>query len=145
MINSVDRFRLDDRRVLMVGSCREIGFELARGLERTDAAMPLGERQDEPARPTLAPCAASKGALRMPARGLCANRARYGIQANRLAPGYFQTEASRTPVDDREFPARPCRRTPAGRRRAVEEPAVLLASPTSDFMLRVDGGPSGGV
>ncbi|GLK60748.1 hypothetical protein GCM10017624_29100 [Azotobacter vinelandii] len=133
----------------MVGACRGIAFELAHGLERAAAAMLLDERRGEPARPSPASYAISEGAPHMPTRGLRANRARYGIQADRLALGYFQTKPNRAPVDDREFPARPCRRTPAGRGRAVAEPAVLLASPASDFinsqMLRLDGGPSGGV
>ncbi|MFC0709416.1 hypothetical protein [Azorhizophilus paspali] len=139
MIKPVDRLRPDDRRTLMAGACRGIGFELAHGLERAAAAMLRDERQGEPVCPSPAPCAISKGTPRMPTRGLRAN------QADRLAPGYFQMEPKRAPVDDREFSAGPCRRTPAGRGRTPEEPAVPLASPTSDFMLRVDGGPSGGV
>ncbi|MCU1727428.1 SDR family oxidoreductase [Pseudomonas sp. 7P_10.2_Bac1] len=103
--------------------------------------------QSELARPTIAPYAASKGAVKMLTKGMCAEWARHGIQANGLAPGYFATEMNRALVDNQEFSEWLCKRTPAGRWGRVEElcgAAVFLASSASDFVngqtLFVDGG-----
>ena len=103
--------------------------------------------QSELARPTIAPYAASKGAVKMLTKGMCAEWARHGIQANGLAPGYFATEMNRALVDNQEFSEWLCKRTPAGRWGRVEElcgAAVFLASSASDFIngqtLFVDGG-----
>jgi len=103
--------------------------------------------QSQLARPTIAPYAASKGAVKMLTKGMCAEWARHGIQANGLAPGYFATEMNRALVDDQEFSEWLCKRTPAGRWGRVEElcgAAVFLASSASDFVngqtLFVDGG-----
>ena len=103
--------------------------------------------QSQLARPTIAPYAASKGAVKMLTKGMCAEWARHGIQANGLAPGYFATEMTRALVDDQEFSEWLCKRTPAGRWGRVEElcgAAVFLASSASDFIngqtLFVDGG-----
>ncbi|HDS1738298.1 SDR family oxidoreductase [Pseudomonas putida] len=99
------------------------------------------------ARPTIAPYAATKGAVCMLTRGMCADWARYGIQINGLAPGYFRTELNQDLVTDPEFSEWLCRRTPAGRWGEVEELSgalLLLASKASDFIngqvLYVDGG-----
>lgn len=103
--------------------------------------------QSELARPSIAPYAASKGALRMLTKGMCADWARYGIQANGLAPGYFETELNQALVNDPAFNDWICKRTPAGRWGRVEElcgAAVFLASSAADFIngqtLFVDGG-----
>jgi gluconate 5-dehydrogenase len=103
--------------------------------------------QSELARPTITPYAASKGAVKMLTKGMCAEWARYGIQANGLAPGYFATEMNRELVDDQAFSQWLIGRTPAGRWGRVEElcgAAVFLASAASDFVngqtLFVDGG-----
>ena len=103
--------------------------------------------QSELARPTIAPYAASKGAVKMLTKGMCAEWARHGIQANGLAPGYFATEMNRALVDNQAFSEWLCKRTPAGRWGRVEElcgAAVFLASAASDFIngqtLFVDGG-----
>ncbi|GAB7531377.1 SDR family oxidoreductase [Pseudomonas sp. 3A(2025)] len=103
--------------------------------------------QSELARPSIAPYAASKGAVKMLTKGMCAEWARHGIQANGLAPGYFATEMNQALVDDQAFSEWLCKRTPAGRWGRVDElcgAAVFLASPASDFIngqtLFVDGG-----
>lgn len=103
--------------------------------------------QSELARPTIAPYAASKGAVRMLTKGMCADWARHGIQVNAIAPGYFATELNRTLADDPEFSAWLCKRTPAGRWGNVDElcgAAIFLASDASSFVngqtLFVDGG-----
>jgi gluconate 5-dehydrogenase len=103
--------------------------------------------QGELARPGIAPYAATKGAIRMLTKGMCAEWAGSGIQANALAPGYFATDLNRALVDDPDFSDWLCKRTPAGRWGRVEElcgAAVFLASSASDFVngqtLFVDGG-----
>ncbi|MCU1716690.1 glucose 1-dehydrogenase [Pseudomonas sp. 5P_3.1_Bac2] len=103
--------------------------------------------QSQLARPTIAPYAASKGAVKMLTQSMCAEWARHGIQANGLAPGYFATEMNQALVDNPEFSEWLCKRTPAGRWGRVEElcgAAVFLASAASDFIngqtLFVDGG-----
>ncbi|WDG78160.1 SDR family NAD(P)-dependent oxidoreductase [Pseudomonas chlororaphis] len=103
--------------------------------------------QSQLARPSIAPYAASKGAVKMLTQGMCAEWARHGIQANGLAPGYFATEMNRALIDDQAFSQWLCKRTPAGRWGRVEElcgSAVFLASAASDFIngqtIFVDGG-----
>ena len=103
--------------------------------------------QSELGRPSIAPYAASKGAVKMLTKGMCADWARHGLQCNGLGPGYFDTELTRTLVRDAAFTEWLCRRTPAGRWGRVEElggAAVFLASAASDFVngqvLYVDGG-----
>jgi len=87
------------------------------------------------------------GAVKMLTKGMCADWARFGLQVNGLGPGYFETELTRTLVDDQDFTAWLCKRTPAGRWGRVEElggAMVFLASPASDFVngqvIYVDGG-----
>jgi gluconate 5-dehydrogenase len=103
--------------------------------------------QSELGRPSIAPYAASKGAVKMLTKGMCADWARYGLQVNGLAPGYFETELTATLVADPAFSDWLCKRTPAGRWGKVEElagAAIFLASGASDFVngqiIYVDGG-----
>ena len=103
--------------------------------------------QSELARPGTAPYAASKGAVKMLTKGMCADWAKFGIQVNGLAPGYFATELTKPLVDDPAFSSWLCARTPAGRWGRVEElggATVFLASSAADFvnghLLFVDGG-----
>ena len=103
--------------------------------------------QSELGRPSIAPYAASKGAVKMLTKGMCADWARHGLQVNGLGPGYFETELTKPLVENAEFTDWLCKRTPAGRWGRVEElagAAVFLASAASDFVnghvLYVDGG-----
>jgi len=103
--------------------------------------------QSELGRPGIAPYAATKGAVKMLTKGMCADWARFGLQVNGLGPGYFETELTRALVEDAAFSAWLCNRTPAGRWGRVEElagAAIFLASDASDFVngqvLYVDGG-----
>ncbi|WP_419730745.1 SDR family oxidoreductase [Lichenicola sp.] len=107
----------------------------------------IASLQSEAARPTIAPYTASKGAVKMLTRGMCADWARHGLQINAIGPGYFETELNRPLREDPVFDAWLCRRTPAGRWGRVEElngAAVFLASAASDFVngqvIYVDGG-----
>lgn len=103
--------------------------------------------QSELARETIGPYAATKGALKMLTRAMCADWARDGIQINAIGPGYIATELTAPLRADAAFDAWLRRRVPAGR---WGEPgdlagaAVFLASAASDFVngqvLYVDGG-----
>ena len=101
----------------------------------------------ELARPTVGAYAATKGALKMLTRSMCAEWAQHGIQANGIAPGYFRTDLNKQLQDDAEFDAWLRVRVPAGRWGEPDElggAVVFLASPASDFVngqiLIVDGG-----
>ena len=98
-------------------------------------------------RPTIAPYTASKGAVKMLTKAMCAELAQHGIQANGISPGYFGTELNPALMADEKFSAWVCARTPAGRWGKVEElqgAAIFLASDASSFVnghiLFVDGG-----
>ena len=99
------------------------------------------------ARPTLSAYIASKGAVHALARELTAELAPHGITVNAIAPGYFATELNTPLVNNAEFNAWICKRTPAGRWGRPEEvgaAAVYLASDEASFVngqvLFVDGG-----
>ncbi|GAB1583959.1 SDR family oxidoreductase [Phyllobacterium phragmitis] len=103
--------------------------------------------QSELARPSIAPYTATKGAVRNLTRGMATDWAKYGLQINAIAPGYFKTPLNQALVDNPEFTAWLEKRTPAGRWGNVEElvgAAVFLAGDASSFVngqvLHVDGG-----
>ncbi|NCB56899.1 MAG: gluconate 5-dehydrogenase [Gammaproteobacteria bacterium] len=103
--------------------------------------------QSELGRDTITPYAASKGAVKMLTRGMCVELARYNIQINGIAPGYFKTEMTKALVENEEFTSWLTKRTPAARWGDPEEligAAVFLSSKASDFvnghLLFVDGG-----
>ena len=103
--------------------------------------------QSQLGRPTIAPYTAAKGGVANLTKGMCADWAKYGIQANGLAPGYFVTEMNKALVESEEFSAWLCKRTPANRWGQLEElhgAAIFLASDASNFVngqiIYVDGG-----
>ena len=103
--------------------------------------------QSELGRPGIAPYTATKGAVKMLTKGMCADWARHGIQVNAIGPGYFKTPLNQALVDNPEFSSWLEKRTPAGRWGDVGElvgAAIFLASEASSFVnghiLYVDGG-----
>ena len=73
----------------------------------------------------------------------------HNIQVNAISPGYFATEMNRALIDNAEFNAWVCKRTPAGRCGQPEEIAglaVFLASAAANYITRqlitIDGGMS---
>ena len=107
----------------------------------------VGSVQSELGRPGIAPYTATKGAVKMLTKGMCADWARHGLQVNAIGPGYFRTELNQALVENAEFSAWLEKRTPAGRWGEVGElvgAAIFLASDASSFinghMLYVDGG-----
>ena len=103
--------------------------------------------QSELGRPSIAPYTATKGAVKMLTKGMCADWAKHGIQVNAIGPGYFKTPLNQALVNNPEFSSWLENRTPAGRWGDPHElggAAVFLASDASSFInghiLYVDGG-----
>ncbi|MBK3630791.1 SDR family oxidoreductase [Streptomyces sp. MBT49] len=128
-----------------------VGREAARGMTRRGHGkiVNICSLQSEVVRPGIAPYAATKGALKMLTKGMCADWGPYGVQVNGLGPGYIETELTRPLVEDEEFSAWVRRRTPAGRWGRTEDlvgALLYLVSPAADFVggqvLYVDGGMS---
>ncbi len=103
--------------------------------------------QSELGRPSIAPYTATKGAVKMLTKGMCADWAKHGLQINAIGPGYFKTPLNKALVENPEFSGWLEKRTPAGRWGNVDEltgAAIFLASDASSFVnghiLYVDGG-----
>jgi gluconate 5-dehydrogenase len=101
----------------------------------------------ERARPGTAPYAASKGAVKMLTKGMCADWARYGIQVNALGPGYIRTELTGPLFEDPVFSKWLRDNTPSERNGELHDldgAVVFLCSSAADFVngqvLYVDGG-----
>lgn len=99
------------------------------------------------ARPGIAPYTATKGAVANLTKGMATDWAKYGLQCNAIAPGYFDTPLNAALVSDPTFSAWLEKRTPAGRWGKVEElvgACIFLSSEASSFVnghvLYVDGG-----
>ncbi|MGK8934516.1 gluconate 5-dehydrogenase [Pluralibacter gergoviae] len=114
---------------------------------RAGKIINIGSMQSELGRKTITPYAASKGAVKMLTRSMCAELAEYNIQVNAIAPGYFATDMTEALVNDEAFSSWLYQRTPAARWGKPEEligSAVFLASAAADFvnghLLFVDGG-----
>jgi len=109
----------------------------------------IASLMSEMARPSVVPYIAAKGGVRQLTRGMAVELAPHNIQVNAIGPGYFATEMNRALMDNAEFNAWVCKRTPAGRWGQPEEIAglaVFLASRASDYitgqLLVIDGGMS---
>jgi gluconate 5-dehydrogenase len=122
---------------------------VARGMiaRRSGKIINISSVQSELGRPTIAPYTATKGAIKMLTKGMCADWAKHNIQVNAIGPGYFKTPLNQALVDNPEFSGWLEKRTPAGRWGTTDEligAAIFLASPASSFVnghiLYVDGG-----
>jgi gluconate 5-dehydrogenase len=132
-----------------ISSAFYVGQAVARHMieRRQGKIINIASVQSELARPGIAPYTATKGAVRNLTRGMCTDWARYGLQINAIAPGYFKTPLNQALVDNPEFSSWLEKRTPAGRWGDVEElvgAAVFLSGKASSFVnghtLYVDGG-----
>jgi gluconate 5-dehydrogenase len=99
------------------------------------------------ARPGIAPYTATKGAVGNLTKGMATDWAKYGLNCNAIAPGYFDTPLNAALVADPAFNTWLEKRTPAGRWGKVEEligACIFLASDAASFVnghiLYVDGG-----
>ena len=99
------------------------------------------------ARPSIAPYTATKGAVGNLTKGMATDWARYGLNCNAIAPGYFDTPLNAALVADPAFSAWLEQRTPARRWGRIDElqgACIFLASDAASFVnghiLYVDGG-----
>jgi gluconate 5-dehydrogenase len=132
-------------------SCFLVAREAVRGMieRRSGKIINICSVMSDFGRATTGPYTASKGGLKMLTKAMCADWARYNIQINGIAPGYFITEMTQKLADNPEFDAWVKRRTPAERWGEPAElvgAAVFLSSDSSSFVngqvLYVDGGMS---
>lgn len=107
----------------------------------------IGSLTSELARATVSPYTVAKGGIKMLTRGMAAEWAASGIQANAIGPGYMLTDMNEALINDPKFDAWVKGRTPARRWGKPEEligAAVFLASSASDYVngqiIYVDGG-----
>jgi gluconate 5-dehydrogenase len=126
-----------------------VGKAVAKGMiaRKAGKIINICSVQSELGRPSIAPYTATKGAVKMLTKGMCADWAKHNIQVNAIGPGYFKTPLNQALVDNPEFSSWLEKRTPAGRWGTVDEligAAVFLSSPASSFVnghiLYVDGG-----
>jgi gluconate 5-dehydrogenase len=103
--------------------------------------------QSELGRPSIAPYAASKGAVKMLTKGMAIDLGPHGITVNGIGPGYFKTELNEALVNDPTFNQWLINRTPSRRWGELDDlapAAVFLASDAGRFVnghiLYVDGG-----
>ena len=126
-----------------------VGQEVARRMQPRGRGriINIASLQSEVSRPGIAAYAATKGALKMLTRGMCADLAPYGICVNAIGPGYFETELTSAAGGRRRVLRLGPGRTPAGRWGRVEDlvgTLIRLASDASRFVngqvVYVDGG-----
>lgn len=132
-----------------VASVFHVGQACARHMIKRGAGkiVNVASVQSALARPSIAPYTATKGAVSNLTKGMATDWAKYGLQCNALAPGYFLTPLNKALSDDPTFTEWLCKRTPAGRWGNVEElvgACIFLSSQASSFVngttLYIDGG-----
>lgn len=132
-----------------VASVFHVGQAVARHMIARGAGkiINIASVQTMLARPGIAPYTATKGAVGNLTKGMATDWAKYGLQVNAIAPGYFDTPLNAALVSDPEFSAWLEKRTPAGRWGNVDElvgACIFLSSKASSFVnghtLYVDGG-----
>jgi gluconate 5-dehydrogenase len=116
---------------------------------RSGKIIHIASLMSELARPTVVPYTAAKGGVRQLTRGMAVELAAHNIQVNAISPGYFATEMNRALIDDAEFNAWVCKRTPAGRwgdPNEIAGLAVFLSSAAANYitgqLITIDGGMS---
>lgn len=150
--NPFTEFRVDDWNDLLatnITSAFLVGQAVARGMVERGSGkiINIASVQSSHGRKGIAPYAATKGAIAMLTKGMCADLASSGIQVNALAPGYFDTALNAALVADEKFSEWVRGRTPAGRWGEVDDligTLIYLASAASGFVngqvIYVDGG-----
>ncbi len=132
-----------------IASVFHVGQAVARHMIARGAGkiINISSVQSALARPSIAPYTATKGAVTNLTKGMATDWAKYGLQCNAIAPGYFNTPLNKALVDDPAFSEWLAKRTPAGRWGNVGElvgACIFLASEASSFVngtvIFVDGG-----
>jgi gluconate 5-dehydrogenase len=132
-----------------IASVFHVGQAVARHMiaRRRGKIINIASVQTALARPSIAPYTATKGAVGNLTKGMATDWAKYGLNCNAIAPGYFDTPLNAALVADPAFSAWLEKRTPAGRWGQVEElqgACIFLASDAASFVnghiLYVDGG-----
>ena len=116
----LEDFPLEKWRELMrvnVESAFIVGKAVVRNMisRKRGKIINVASVQSELGRPSIAPYTASKGAIKMLTKGMCADWAKHNIQVNAIGPGYFKTPLNKALVENAEFSAWLEKRTPAGR------------------------------
>ena len=116
-------------------------------LRRSGKIINICSVQSSLARQDITPYTASKGGIKNLTKGMATEWAKYNIQVNGIAPGYFKTELTEALLQNSQFDAWLRDRTPAGRWGEPEElvgALIFLSSDASTFVnghiLYVDGG-----
>ena len=116
---------------------------------RSGKIILIASLMSELARPTVVAYTAAKGGVRQLTRAMAVELAAHNIQVNAISPGYFATEMNRALIDNAEFDAWVCKRTPAGRWGQPDEIAglaVFLSSAAANYitgqLITIDGGMS---
>ena len=126
-----------------------VGQAVARHMiaRRQGKIINIASIQTALARTSIAPYTATKGAVGNLTKGMATDWAKYGLNCNAIAPGYFDTPLNAALVADPAFTGWLEKRTPAGRWGNVEElvgACIFLSSAASSFVnghiLYVDGG-----
>jgi len=132
-----------------IASVFHVGQAVARHMIARGAGkiINISSVQSALARPSIAPYTATKGAVTNLTKGMATDWAKYGLQCNAIAPGYFITTLNKALIDDPVFSEWLAKRTPAGRWGNVGElvgACIFLASEASSFVngtvIFVDGG-----
>lgn len=132
-----------------VNSVFYVGQSVARHMiaRKSGKIINIASVQSLLARPGIAPYTSSKGAVTNLTKGMATDWAKYGLNCNAIAPGYFDTPLNAALVADPDFTTWLEKRTPAGRWGEVEElvgACIFLASDAASFVnghtLFVDGG-----
>lgn len=132
-----------------IASVFHVGQAVARHMigRKRGKIINIASVQTALARPSIAPYTATKGAVGNLTKGMATDWAKYGLNCNAIAPGYFDTPLNAALVADPAFSAWLEKRTPAGRWGNVEElvgAAIFLSSEAASFVnghiLYVDGG-----
>ena len=132
-----------------VASVFHVGQAVARHMIRRGRGkiINIASVQTSLARPGIAPYTATKGAVGNLTKGMATDWAKYGLNCNAIAPGYFDTPLNAALVADPAFSAWLERAWPGGRWGGVGDlrgACGFLASDAASFVnghvLYVDGG-----
>ena len=103
--------------IINLSSMYYVSKYVVRGMmqRRSGKIINICSVQSELGRPNIVPYTASKGGVKMLTKGMADEYGKHNIQVNGIGPGYFKTELTRPLIEDKEFNAWLCARTPANR------------------------------